>query len=91
MSQQAGVVLLAVGADQFVLLLHQGGQIEGHGRGPQAWIARVGGSVDDVSRSDQILGGQAAPVEAGSSQRALFCHHHALAQFRSTHGGGKSG
>ena len=55
--------------------------VDGQVNGRQAWVARMGSIINQTSGFDQILGGETAPVGAGSSDGALFGHGDRFAQF----------
>jgi hypothetical protein len=63
-----------------VFLRNQLAKIELHFRRREATVARVQRVVNDFCRLDQVLRGQAAPVDARAAGRAFLGHHRGLAK-----------
>ena len=47
----------------------------------------MGGIVDETGRLDQVLGGQAAPVDTGAAEGAPLGHHRRFTQVLCMNGG----
>ncbi len=80
-------MLIAVVEDDLILLGDERRKIDAQVCRREAWIAGVGGIVDETGRLDQVLGGQAAPVDAGAPQSTPLGHHRCFAQVFGMNGG----
>ncbi|OLB43375.1 MAG: hypothetical protein AUH05_06055 [Ktedonobacter sp. 13_2_20CM_53_11] len=77
--------------DDLILLGHQLRPTERHVDRGEARIAWVGGIVDQAGCFNQVLGGQAAPVDTGAAQGAPLGHHGRFAQLLCMDGSGEGG
>jgi hypothetical protein len=83
------VLLLAEGGDDLVFLGNEVPHVEAQIASGKTRVARVAGIVEQPRRLDQVLGGQAAPVDARAPYRAHLGHDRPLAQLSRGDGGGK--
>ncbi len=87
--EQALVLVGAIFLNDLILLGHQFRPTERYVDRGEARIAWVDGIVDQAGRLDQVLGGQAAPVGAGTPDRTKFGHDGAFSEFGSVQRRGK--
>src|SRR5712692_1682851 len=83
------VVLITVRTDDLILLGDERREIHTETPRREPWIAGMGGIVDQTGRLDQVLGGQAAPVDTGAAQGAPLGHHRRFAQLLGMDGSGE--
>src|SRR5216684_6125550 len=87
----AVVVLITVLTDDLILLGDERREIHAETPRCEPWVAGMGGIVDEAGRLDQVLGGQAAPVDTGAAQGAPLGHYRRFAQFLGMDGSGEGG
>src|SRR5712692_9880076 len=87
----AVVVLITVLTDDLILLGDECREIHAETPRREPWVAGMGGIVDQTSCLDQVLGGQAAPVDTGAAKGAPLGHHRRFAQFLGMDGSGEGG
>src|SRR5215469_837080 len=69
------VVLIPVLTDDLILLGDERREINAETPRREPWVAGMGCIVNEAGRLDQVLGGQAAPVDTGAAQGAPLDHH----------------
>src|SRR5258708_24309300 len=80
LAEDAGVVLIAIFGDQLIFLRDEFTEVDWQVDRREARVARVARVVDNLRRRDQILGGQATAIDAGTAQGARFGHGGRLAE-----------
>src|SRR5207248_583893 len=87
--EEAQVLPLAEGGEHLVFLGNELPEVQLQLAPGQAGVARVAGIVEQSRRLDQVLGGQAAPVDARAADSARLGHDRPLAQLKRGDGGGE--
>src|SRR5437588_9726664 len=74
------IVLITVLRDDLIFLRDQGGKIHRKGCRCQSWIAWMGRIKDEPGCLNQVLGGQAATIDAGAAQSTSLSHDRRFAE-----------
>src|SRR2546427_13303989 len=82
----AVVMLITVRTDDLILLGDERREIHAETPRGEPWVAGMGSIVNETGRLDQVLGGQAAPVDTGTAQGASLGHHRRFAQLLGMNG-----
>ncbi len=89
--KDTGVVLVAVLTDDLIFLGDERREIDAQVCGSQPRIAGMGSIVNQAGGLNQVLGGQAAPVDTGTPQGTALGHHRRFAQVSGMNSGSEGG